>query len=79
MCAKSIYSREGPREGAIFQGCLARRTGLQRAVVVELAGNKTLLARVQEEYKKIDLTLVCADGTKVEIPGAARNCCMPEV
>lgn len=24
----------------------------------------------QEEYKKIDLTLVCADGSKVDIPGA---------
>lgn len=25
---------------------------------------------IQEEYKKIDLTLVCADGSKVDIPGA---------
>lgn len=25
----------------------------------------------QEEYKKIDLTMVCADGSKVDIPGAA--------
>ena len=33
--------------------------------------------RAQEEYKKIDLTLVCADGSKVEIPGAARNGCAP--
>ena len=25
----------------------------------------------QEEYKKIDLTLVCADGSRVDIPGMA--------
>ena len=62
----------------MYRGCPARKRGLQCTVVVETASSNTMLPRAQEEYKKIDLTLVCADGSKVEIPGAAQRCCMPD-